>query len=379
MRVSKSKRSRTIWFDDAKGLVLHGGNKNRRLRDFGFPLHESELGSISATDLQHALSDSADDDAVVVVTNTDIVWIHEDVIPASGIDFGLHDGKLVMLIDVGMEYTDDDAKLAELTSRLISPILARHGGQLVSVEHDGYYIGESPWPTLVTIRPVTRGRSLEQLYRLGVAVAAVIDAASGGELTRKPTLDLLRAGKSTALIGQPEGQWLDVKEQLYDVGQLKGKISLAQAAARFANSEGGLVVFGMDTRKVGSGEVIAKVRPVPTDAKTVRRYRQALEQHLYPLPVGLEVEIVPASDIQHGGRLVVVHVPPQPEEVKPFLVHGAVVDGKTEGAFISIVRRHGEDTIPITAHAVHAAMSMNRVLDRLRDTTDPTEPRTSQP
>ncbi|MEO6703709.1 MAG: hypothetical protein ABIP57_19740 [Jatrophihabitantaceae bacterium] len=88
---------------------------------------------------------------------------------------------------------------------------------------------------------------------------------------------------------------------------------------------------------------------MPTDVHTVRRHRQALEQHLYPLPAGLDVEIVPVR----GGQLVVVHVPPQPEETKPFLVHGAIVDGKTEGAFISIVRRHG--TCPLSAGHVIAA------------------------
>lgn len=231
--MSRGKKTRTIWFDDADNRVLHVGNKERQLRDFGFAVHESELASISATDLRHALLDGAEYGADVVVTNTDMVWIHEDEVPPAGVDFGVHDGELVMYVEVGMEYMDDDAALTALTSRLIAPLLMRHGGQLVTGEHNGSYayVGESPWPTLLTIQPVTRGRSVEQLYRLAVDVAAVVNAASGGEFTRKPTLDLLRAGNGAALIGQPESQWLDVKKQLYDVGQLKGKISLTQAVA----------------------------------------------------------------------------------------------------------------------------------------------------
>jgi hypothetical protein len=47
-----------------------------------------------------------------------------------------------------------------------------------------------------------------------------------------------------------------------------------------------------------------------------------------------------------NGLLIVIDVPPQPEELKPFLVHGAVVDGKAEREFISIVRRQGDEAIP---------------------------------
>jgi hypothetical protein len=180
-------------------------------------------------------------------------------------------------------------------------------------------------------------------------------------LRRASALNLIRAGHASVLIGQSEGGWFDVKKQLYDITHLKGKVSLAQAVARFANSEGGVVVFGMGTKKVGSGEVVSKVYPVNTDTYTIRRHRQTLEAHLYPLPIGLDVEIVPVT----GGALLVVHVPPQPDAAKPFLVHGAIVGDGTEGAFISIVRRHGEDTIPTTAPAIHAAMSINRILDRL--------------
>jgi hypothetical protein len=39
-----------------------------------------------------------------------------------------------------------------------------------------------------------------------------------------------------------------------------------------------------------------------------------------------------AVDAPEGSNLLVVHIPPQPEELKPFLVHGAIVGGKVEGA-----------------------------------------------
>ena len=49
-----------------------------------------------------------------------------------------------------------------------------------------------------------------------------------------------------------------------------------------------------------------------------------------------------------------ISVPPQPREMQPYLVHGAVVGERTEGAFFSIVRRRGEASITISAAQIHA-------------------------
>jgi hypothetical protein len=62
--------------------------------------------------------------------------------------------------------------------------------------------------------------------------------------------------------------------------------------------------------------------------------------------------------------LVIISIPPQEEDLKSFLVHGAIVDGRIEGAYISIVRRSGEDSIPITAQQIHGTLAAGRALLR---------------
>jgi hypothetical protein len=75
----------------------------------------------------------------------------------------------------------------------------------------------------------------------------------------------------------------------------------------------------------------------------------------------LTVDIVERGSA-HG--LVVVTVPRQEEELKPFLVHGAFVNGNVQGAYISIVRRSGEASIPITAQQIHSTLAAGRALLR---------------
>ena len=91
------------------------------------------------------------------------------------------------------------------------------------------------------------------------------------------------------------------------------------------------------------------------------RYQRALEDHLFPPPDNLSIEIIEMPDDE---MLILTDVPPQPEELKPFLVHGAVVEGEVQGAFISIVRRRGESSIPITAPMIHSMLAAGRALLR---------------
>jgi hypothetical protein len=82
----------------------------------------------------------------------------------------------------------------------------------------------------------------------------------------------------------------------------------------------------------------------------------------FPPQDGVVVEQISVSP---GAALVLVYVPPEPEELKPFLVQGAIVGGRQEGAYISIVRRRGEASIPITAAAIHSTLAAGRALLRL--------------
>jgi hypothetical protein len=66
---------------------------------------------------------------------------------------------------------------------------------------------------------------------------------------------------------------------------------------------------------------------------------------------------------------MLIDIPPQPEELRPFLVHGAIVNGRVEGAFISIVRRRGESSIPITAPMIHSTLAAGRGLFRRGEIT----------
>lgn len=353
MRIDRSSGHLKVARDQSTLIVDTGGGET-------FIACLDDIRQASATGLRNALrGDEEFDEQHLTISDVPAEEFDSDYSPVEPISFVSEHGELRVAIEVAMESDGVDAEsLAKLIEHTTSPLLRRQAARFVEARSENY-------PTFrvwhVLFAPRLRGRTLGELYDDASQILALLLAMDGGGLQRETVLELLRAGRPETLIGQPEGDWLDVKRQDYDLDNDGGKISLAQDVARFANAEyGGIVLVGMEAKKTGSGEVIRAVRPLARNVHGVRRHRQAIDTRVFPAPDGLTVEQIAVE----SGAIVIVHVPPQPEELKPFLVHGAIVGGKIEGGFISIVRRRGEESIPITAAAIHGTLATGRALMR---------------
>jgi hypothetical protein len=140
---------------------------------------------------------------------------------------------------------------------VLKSFLERNRATLNLVGHDYNYTCP-PWRWRGDATVAVRARSVLDAVGLGRDAIALAEAfGENVSLTRDVAADLVRAGHAATLIGQPEGQWLDVKRQHYDLDATAEKIKLAQAVAKFANAEfGGLVVIGMAGMKVPGGEIV---------------------------------------------------------------------------------------------------------------------------
>lgn len=366
----------TVRYDSRHDTWFFGEDRRRHDGAYSLVIKRNDLTTATATDLARALRKASEHDAEPDAICIDLAPDDEYAPKESVVDeisfLLLDDGRLaVQLALTSDEYCDDDRLLRAVITPLIEPLLLRHNSQLAAIHADPHR-STAPYFHEVVITMPTRSRTLREFYELGESVRTLFEAAAGGHITRETAVDLIRGGRADLLIGLSESAWLDAKSQHYDLTSHAGKISLAQAVSRFCNAEeGGIVVVGMDTKRVPGGEIIKSLKPVPLNTGTPRRYRQVLELQLFPFPAGLNIETVETSS---GHGLVVLSIPPQDEELKPFLVHGAIVDGRVEGAFISIVRRSGEDSIPITAQQIHSTLAAGRALLRRgqlpRDSTE---------
>ena len=356
----------TVRFDHRLDQWFFGGEARRWDGAYSLVIKSADLQLSSATDLAQDLRKARfrelEPESVLIDLAPDDEYSPKEAV-VDGIHFLLlPDGRLGMHVPLtSEEYMDSDEEFAATVTPLLTPLLERVRVRLDSVQCDGYR-STAPYFHSATITVNTRGKTLQDLYDLASQVQHLYEAATRGDLSPDTVVDLILGGRADLLIGHAEGPWLDVKSQHYDVKVARGRIALAQAVARFCNAEeGGVVVVGMDTKRVPGGEIIRSLKPVAVDNATPRRYRQALESSLVPFPTGLRIETVAAAA---GTGLVVVYVPRQGEELKPFLVHGAIIGDRVEGAFISIVRRSGEDSIPITAQQIHSTLAAGRALLR---------------
>lgn len=278
------------------------------------------------------------------------------------IRFELQQDTLLVSLVFLDEWPDDDDEVAleHAIRNLIAPLLSARSSSLHSVEVDHAWSGPELIAVRIRLQIPWRGHTLDRLFTIGEEVLWLCEAFGARDITRESVTHFVRGGHAKLLIGQSEGHWLDAKSQEYDLTDTRGKVGLAQAVARFANAEeGGLIVVGAKTKKTPGGEVIREVRGVvPRQNDTQARYLDVLDQHLYPPVSGIKIDLVPAEDER---TLIAIDVPPQADEHKPFLVHGAILtDEKTEGVFISIVQRRGEGSIPITAPMIHSTIAAGR-------------------
>jgi hypothetical protein len=324
-------------------------------------VHIDDLKNISVADLRSVLRRLAVLELEMTVQLVTALSgdIDLEFVPLSGLSFGLdRENELIMNVDSYGDESDRGTSRIDTGSR-VAPLLARKRLWAVNVEEDFDDSGNF-WHVQIRVGFHIRGRTLASLVADGLDLAALVEATSG-QLTPATLSDLVRAGHPDALLGQPESEWLEVKRQHYDLQSDYGKIRLAQTVSQFANSDaGGVVVVGLETKKRDGVDTIHAVTAMPHDRDIRRKYVQAIGHRIYPPVDDIRVEVVEA----HGGDLVLIVVPPQVEELKPFLVHGSIVDGRTQGTFISIVQRRDDEAVSSHPAAIHSMLAVGRAFLR---------------
>ena len=239
---------------------------------------------------------------------------------------------------------------------LIAPILARGNA---TAEIDGFEPDGGGWALFIRIQFHGRGRTVQEAFDVGSEVNALIEAARDGRVVRDTVPALLRGGHARALLGQPEAPWLEAKRTPYPLASEPEKLELAKDVAAMANSPGGgLIVLGLATKAGPDGDEVNKLHPVRLPDVSLSTYRRTISRFVYPLPEGLAIEKIRVGTDE---GYVVIDVPGQPEELKPFLVTHALVGERVSGSHVSVVQRHGQDNVPASPAAIHGLLLAGRV------------------
>jgi hypothetical protein len=242
------------------------------------------------------------------------------------------------------------------TTGFLSPLLAKHGGMVAEFSEDRQPTA-AVYRLVVEINP--RRRTVGDALAIGADLRQLWEAALFGGLSPATVADLLRAQRPEILIGQPETTWFEAKQAPYCLTDPLQAAELAKDVSALANNpEGGLLVIGLMTRKRGGVDTVTRVRAQPVEMLRARRYRQAIHKWVFPPIEDLAVETVKTESDQ---GLLFVLVPSQPDSLRPFLVTGAVREGKLLGSHFSLVRRRDDESVATDPVAIHGQMLAGRV------------------
>lgn len=136
--------------------------------------------------------------------------------------------------------------------------------------------------------------------------------------SRAQLFEVLGRGTFEELIGTPESHWLDFKKHPY-LANDRGIRDLVADIAAFANSQGGAIVIGVHTKKLGGvrKEVADKVRGVNVELVVEDQVRRWLRSHIQPL---VDIDIRRYQMTDPAKEIVAINVEPQPEQDRPCLV-----------------------------------------------------------
>lgn len=284
-----------------------------------------------------------------------------------------------LMILPGTRLPDDDYR------RLLQPSLAALGCRVAELEFalwDGSLEKEADWIDWTDPDEISElltearqlcvhvvGGSVANIIRGARQARALLTAVADRPLNAQAAAQLVRAGLLETVVGLRESEWLEVKSDGYHLGagssadKARQKLELAQDVARFANgdTEAVLIVGYRTINAPDVGEVIDKVTPVKVIETNAEQHQKVIDAHVYPTVESLRVDQVLLGE---GRAILVIEIPRQPDYLKPFLVHGAVVGGRADGSFFSIVRRRDSHSVVTNPSQVHAQIAAGRALLR---------------
>jgi hypothetical protein len=226
------------------------------------------------------------------------------------------------------------------------------------IEGDGW----RGWVINLRIRLNTTS-TFEQFLKLRSRISQEVFLPSEKLTSPYLILRAIQSGRAESLVGKTESDSLEVKSTAYDlknVNEPLWKLELAQDVAQFANAPGGgILLIGYRTKSIDGTDVIQKITAVQHKTTRLQVYSDVLKYRIHPPIGGLQIGRAPWQD---NTEIIYFYVPAQPEENKPYIISGASIDDCYCSTGISIVRRQGDASIPVTAQEIHAALVLGRAI-----------------
>jgi hypothetical protein len=167
----------------------------------------------------------------------------------------------------------------------------------------------------------------------------------------------LARGSFDDLIGTQEADWLEFKLTGYQVDRPRWKWALARDVAALANSRGGCLVLGVETRRESDEitDTAVAVRPIRRSTVDPQKYLDTVHGLFYPHVDGIRTHWFPPSGTEEA--IFVIEVPPPASQTGFVLVTRTLVEEDRELTAFTVVRRDGTRVVTLTPGEIHRLLA----------------------
>jgi hypothetical protein len=171
---------------------------------------------------------------------------------------------------------------------------------------------------------------------------------------------ILQSGDFTRLFGAFEDDHLECKSAPYNLDQEREKMELAKDVSALANTDGGIILLGVQTEQEPTyqGDIIRRVGCFAQQRIDFGQYERVISDWVLPSIPGLRL-VWHASAANGNEGIVSILVPQEASRERPYVVTKLVENtGRTVGTYVGFFERTRDSATPTKP---------SELRDRLRD------------
>jgi len=165
---------------------------------------------------------------------------------------------------------------------------------------------------------------------------------------------IIDEGNFNFLIKKIENDFFDCKSQIYDLGNSHSKRELAKDVSSFANLNGGYILIGPKTEKSEThfGEEVKEISFINRILIDTEQYNSVINDWIFPKVDGVEIKWITIKEGEKG--ILIIKVPPQKENQKPFLIKKIIDEnGKNSEIIFGYSKRKQDKSESLTIENIH--------------------------
>lgn len=184
------------------------------------------------------------------------------------------------------------------------------------------------------------------------------------EFSIKELEKIISDGDFNFLIGRIENDFFDCKSQIYDLKNEYSKRELAKDVSSFANLNGGYILIGpkTDDSITHLGEEIKEVNFIDKKSVDTEQYNGVINDWIFPKIDGVQIKWIVTGEVDKG--ILIIKVPPQGENQKPFLIKKIVEEKKNAEIMFGYSKRKQDKSESLKIEDIHRVVRDGLLYDK---------------